>query len=332
MFIKREHLLDYMLKGYLHLSKKDYGFFNNLQYIVKDKQKVTSNQNKLFDKLIVKYQRQLKKLGHDIGSLQELSWAVELVPTSEEYLTAQIGIENDSIVFRSPFNTQFIQEFRKVDDNPFNWIKDTRYYKAPYSTYALKVLVDTVHKHYELVTYCDTLKKLLDEAKQYETSIWEPTLKKVKGNYIIAGINKSLYEATKDIVLDNQAKTLQTLSTYGIKIDTSVTQGDPFLEFAGNFEYTINIDELDKLCEWLEKLGLDKVVTNRVVIYNRQVNTEIRNKLAERNLKILSNDDSSDSRVVLLRAGFMNTFFASYDSYNIVKLINLVNTRPVQVK
>lgn len=321
-----------MLKGHLHLSKKDYGFFNNLQYIIKDKQKVTSNQNKLFDKLIVKYQRQLKKLGHDINTLQGLTWNVDLVPTSKEYLTAQISIENDSIVFRSPFNTQFIQEFRKVDDNPYIWIKDTRYYKAPYSTYALKVLVDTVHKHYELVNYCDTVNELLTDVKQYENTIWEPTLKKVNGNYIIVGINKSLYEATKDIVLDNQPKTLQKLSTYGIKIDTTVSEGDPFLEFAGNFEYTINIDDLDKLCEWLEKLGLDKVVTNRVVIYNRQVNTEIRNKLAERNLKILSNNDPSDTSVVLLRAGFMNTFFVSYDSYNVIKLINLVNTRPVQVR
>lgn len=331
MFVKREHLLDYVLKGHLHLSKKDYGFFNNLQYIIKDKQKVTTNQNKLFEKLIVKYQRQLKKLGHDINALQELSWHAELVPTAQEYLTANISIEGDSILFRSPFNTQFIQEFRKIEDNPYIWIKDSRYYKAPYSTYALKVLVDTVNRHYELITYCDITTELLADIKQYENTIWQPTLKRVNGNYIIAGINKSLYEATKDIVLSNEPKTLQKLSNYGIEIDTSVSGDDEFLKFAGDFEYTINIDDLDKLCDWLEKLGLDKVVTTRVVIYNRQVNTEIRNKLSERNIKILSNSDPSESNVVLIRVGFMNTFFNNYDSHSVVKLINLVNTRPVLV-
>jgi len=69
---KREHLLHYMMKGHVHLSKKDYGFFNNLTYIIKDKNQVTSNQNKLFDKLILKYQRQLRKLGHNIEKLNQL--------------------------------------------------------------------------------------------------------------------------------------------------------------------------------------------------------------------------------------------------------------------
>jgi len=332
MFVKREHLLDYMLKGHLHLSKKDYGFFNNLRYIIQDKQKVTSNQNKLFEKLIVKYQRQLKKLGHEISVLQELSWHVDLVPTQQEYLTASISLENDTIVFRSPFNTKFIQEFRKVCDNPYIWVKDTRYYKADYSTYALKVLVDIVHKHYELVSYCDSLNELLDINKQYENTNWEPTLKKVNGNYIIAGINRSLYDATIDIELNNKPKTLQKLSTYGIKIDTSVSEGDELKEFAGNFEHTINIDDLDKLSEWLMQLGLDKVVTSRVVVYNKEVNTEIRNKFAERNIRILSNTDPDESDIVLIRTTTMNTFFRGYDSRSIVKYINLVNTRPIQVR
>ena len=60
MMQKKEHLLHYMMKGHVHLSKKDYGFFNNLSYIIREKNQVTSNQNKLFDKLILKYQRQLR--------------------------------------------------------------------------------------------------------------------------------------------------------------------------------------------------------------------------------------------------------------------------------
>ena len=59
----KEMLTHYLLKGYVHLSKKDYGFFNNISYITNGKKSITSNQDKLFNKLILKYQRQLKKLG-----------------------------------------------------------------------------------------------------------------------------------------------------------------------------------------------------------------------------------------------------------------------------
>lgn len=332
MFLKREHLLDYMLKGHLHLSKKDYGFFNNLQYIIHNKNKVTTNQNSLFDKLIVKYQRQLKKLGHDIQTLQSLSWSIDLVPTEKAYLNAHISFYNDTLSLRSPFNTQFIQDFRRLEDNTFIWDKNTRSYLSSYSTHALKLLVTSVNKHFKEVTYCPVVSSLLLDTKDYDNCIWNPTYKKVGSQYIIVAINKSLYEATKDIELNNDPKTLQKLSLHGISIDSSVTDNDMFLEFAGNFENVVDIDELDKVLDWILALEIDIVLARKnQFLYNRQVNDELLKKIKGKNIKV-SNLDDAEENGILFRSS--NTSFGSYRSQlkKITKIVNLVNSRPVQVK
>jgi hypothetical protein len=332
MFVKREHLLDYILKGHLHLSKKDYGFFNNLQYIIQSKNKVTSNQNALFDKLIVKYQRQLKKLGHNIQVLQELNWHVELVPTEKTFLNAHISVEDDILVLRSPFNTHFIQDFRKLDDNTFVWDKNSRTYRSNYSTHALKLLLGAVNRHFKDVAFCPVVSNLLEDIQGYDNCVWEPTLKKINGQYIIVAINKNLYEATKDIELNNDPLTLQKLSTYGIQIDTSVTNNDRFLEFAGSFNNLIDIDDLDLVIDWITALGSNIIFARRnQILYNRQVNDEIRKKLKERNIAIHNLEDTDKPGIVFKGIHTAHYPYSS-DYKKVAKIVSLVNSRPIQVK
>jgi hypothetical protein len=75
--------------------------------------RVTSNQVSLFEKLISKYQRQLIKHGLFIDVLINLSWNTTIVKTTQEYTSAHIGILEDSLIFKTPYNKLFINEFRK---------------------------------------------------------------------------------------------------------------------------------------------------------------------------------------------------------------------------
>lgn len=330
LFSKREHLLYYMLSGHVHLSKKDYGFFNNLQYIIKNSSRITSNQNKLFDKLLVKYQRQLKKLGHDLSHLQELEWQIDLVDSSEEFLRAQIITTENEIHLKSPFDTKFVQALRSVPDNPFMWHKDQKKYIAPYSTYALKVAYDLLNKYFSNVSYCDSTKNLIDSATKFQGNVWAPTLKRINGNLYVIAINEHLYDAIKDIELNDDPKTLMELTHYGISVSDEIFDDDSFKEFAGRYEVMSDLTTFDTLVKYLKLLDVEHVFTSREIIYNRQISDEIKEKLKQAGISC-SPVNSSEHHGILLKS--TSSYGIHVNNHKrIYKTVLLLNSRPVEIR
>jgi hypothetical protein len=330
LFTQREHLLHYMLSGHVHLSKKDYGFFNNLQYIIKNNDRVTSNQNKLFDKLLVKYQRQLKKLGNDLPELQALQWKTNLVDSAEEFLSAQIHIVEKSIHIKSPFDTKFVQAFRNVPDNPYVWSKDEKKYIAPYSTYALKIAHESLNKYFTDIIYCNNTKSLLGYVKQFEGINWTPVLKKVNDRFYIGAINEYLNDAIKNIELNDDPKTLMLLSQYGIMISDEIIDNDSFKTFAGAYNVVSDLDMIDTLIGYLKLLDVEHVFTARDIIYNRLISDEIKARLSRAGMSC-SPVNSSDNEGVMLKST------SSYgtpinNNRRIQKVVHLLNSRPVEIR
>lgn len=326
----KEHLLHYLLSGHIHLSKKDYGFFNNLQYLIKDNQKITSNQVKLFDKLILKYQRQIKKNNLDINHLNQLPWRVEIVETSLEYLEAKISIVGNTIQIRSPFNTKFIQYIRKINPNPFLWNKIAKVYEAEYSTYAFKTAFFSVKKFYDSVKCCEISQQLLSELEYYnQARYWAPTLIESNGKFYIAAINESLYNALGNFDLNDDPSTLFNLSTYGIEVDNDIVGNDKFKKFASQYETVVDLEDMDLLAQWLKFLKVDQVYTARDIIYNRTVSNEVKNTLQNHSLSIKTYISDIDEGInVLLK----NTTYAYMEIKNIHKIIHLTNSRTITVK
>ena len=56
----KEQLLYFFLQGKISLSQYDYKFMANLQTMIQNQNRVTSNQADLFDKLISKYKNEGK--------------------------------------------------------------------------------------------------------------------------------------------------------------------------------------------------------------------------------------------------------------------------------
>ena len=328
---KREHLLHYMLQGYVHLSKKDYGFFNNLQYIIKTNNRVTTNQNKLFEKLLTKYQRQLKKLGHKVEDLIGVKWEVEMVTSAQEYLSAHIQLTEGDIHIRTPFDTKFIQSFRNLNDNSFLWHKDKKVYVSPYNTYALKSAIMLVNKHFDNVTYCDETNRLLDVVKEYESLSWTPTLRKINDMYLITAINNYLYEAIKHITLNNDPKTLLELSTHGIAISDNIVQDNSLLTFASAYDAVVDLDCFDQVAEWLKLLGIEHVFTSKEVIYNKEVSNSIKVSLLKYGLTCSPLGSTDHTNAVLLKTNTM-TSTATYHPKRMNKIIHLTNSRPIEVR
>jgi hypothetical protein len=76
----------------LNLGRNDERFLHNLEKLICNTRKVTTNQVELVNKLIEKYQRQLNKHKLFSTDLLVLPWETLIVQTTEEYTSAHIGI------------------------------------------------------------------------------------------------------------------------------------------------------------------------------------------------------------------------------------------------
>lgn len=328
-FSNKDHLAHYMIAGHLHLSKKDYGFFNNIKNIVHDNKPVTSNQDKLFNKLLFKYQRQLTKLNYNVTTLINLPWSVEVLESKQEYLNARISIENDKLIIRSPFNNKFIQMFRKLSMNEFVWDKTRKFYIAPLSTYQLKIAIQTVTKCYESVVYCDKIQEILNEVNEYnDVKYWDPTLVKIHNHYYVVAINSTLNEIIQNIELNDDPKTFYKLSQYGIKIHKDLIT-DRFKKFASEYITEIDSSDIQEFSVWLRNLNVDSVSTSRDLVYNKELTNDVKLLLLKEGIvckpaKLVDSDNG-----VLLRTNTSYNAMTNYAAYN--KIIYLKNSRPVKV-
>jgi len=333
MFYSKDNLANYLVQGHLHLSKKDYGFFNNIKYQIQQSKPITSNQNKLFDKLLMKYNRQLSKLGHDYKLLEKLPWQNSIIDTLSEYLEAKVSIVDDKIVLRSPFNAKFINNLRKKANNIFIWNKYERAYVAEYNTYSLKLAIENVNAFYDTVKYCNKTQKILDKTKLYEDiKYWKPTLISINDNYYIVAANEHVIDATLNIKLNAQPKSLFLLSQYGISIHESLLTDD-FLKFSANFFVTIDLDKLDLLCKYLKDLEIETVILARDIVYNKQVSDEIRKVFLGTDIVCTSSLNNSKGKSVILYYN-RNRTAEHYEQpkRSVSKFITITNSRPISIK
>lgn len=332
MMQKKEHLLHYMMKGHVHLSKKDYGFFNNLSYIVREKNQVTSNQNKLFDKLILKYQRQLRKCGHDIESLQKLIWQVEIINSSDEYLVPKLTLDGNDICLRTPFNTNFVRTFKLAKDNTFVWYKDQKIYRSPFYTHALRLAYDTCTQFFSKLNISEDIKTLIGPLEEYENVTKAPILTVSQGKYYISNINKNLMEAIKDIELNDDPSTLYQLSRHGILIDENIIGEDELKLFASQYLTKIDLDELVHKIDYLKKIGISDVyITSKNA---SMIDKSVRATLQNEGITIHGNADNMVDGIAVIKRTIGNdrTGILGLDPRKIGKIIHITNSRPVDIK
>jgi hypothetical protein len=259
----KEQLLYFFLQGKISLSQYDYKFMANLQTLIQNNSRVTSNQADLFDKLISKYKKQLVRQGLVKEELKELPWKTMIVESTTEYTGAVVLLRDDELNIRVPFNKSFISEFRNVRNNTFEWSKETKTYSAPFGTSALKVAYTTLPKFFSTVRYDDDLQIIIDELKQYEGLIWNPTLTKYNGNLIVTAINPILAELIKDIELNLEPRTIFDLTRMGITIDSELYKDSEKLKFAANLVYEVELSDVENTIGWMRNVGCENVIIGR---------------------------------------------------------------------
>lgn len=247
------------------MSQYDYKFMANLQTMIQRDQRVTTGQATLFDNLISKYKKQLSKLGLDKAELKALEWNSTLVESTAEYTGASVVLSDDELTFRVPFNKTFISKFREVKDNAFAWDKERKLYRTKFSTSALKITTQILHKFFPSVRYCDELSAILNSLAKLEdgTTVWNPTLCMVNGKLIIAGCNSIIGDLVKNLELSLNPNLLFDLNQLGIDIDPAIIIDNPKLQFAANNVYEAEIIDVENIIGWMKNLGCENVVIGR---------------------------------------------------------------------
>lgn len=329
MFTYKDQLIRYMTAGHVHLSKKDFGFFANLVLAIQSKGQITSNQSKLVDKLLQKYQRQLKKCNLDPESLIKLDWNTKVVESKKEYLQAHLFCQDGKLYLTCPFNNSFIKYFRNIDPNPFVWNKENRCYVTEYSTYSFKIAYQGIVKFFTDVVLDEGLSKTKEYVDQFSNTIFDPTLVRCGDNFYICAINETLLEALNDTRLDDSPECLYKLSQLGIKIHDNLVNGDHLKLLASNYHCIFDASKLDVLARYLKQIGINKVITGRGLAYSKDITKELTKELRENDISIHPFSKQPTEDMILLNLHSHNDH--GYNKY-ITKIITLANSSPVQVK
>ena len=328
----KEHLIYFMQSGMMRLSKYDLRFVQNLQLLTMQHTNLTTNQVSLFDKLIEKYKRQLHKHGLSDVHLVGLTWESTIVPSDPKFTEAYVSIANDTITFRSPFSKKFIEHFRKKEFNTCAWYKDKKVYESPYSTTALKYLIEVANEHYPIVNYCPVVSNLLNTVDQYNAKYWNPTLIKHNDMYLVAAMNTSLADAISHIPLSNDPEIISNLAKHGIQIDDSVIGGDTVLTFASSYAPEVDIVNIDSVIECLKAINCDSVtVVGRAAQYSRILTEKIKTSglYLDDNKGIVIEERLKDKKnpVVMFLTTNVSTASSCFK-----KIIKVKNSMPVVVK
>ena len=328
-----EHLIHFM-KSNVDLSRFDEKFIESLS----TQQRVTTNQVELFYKLIFKYRRQLVKHELDPDKLIYLPWKTPVIESSPQYTHGILSIENNEIIFKCPYNRNFISAFRMDEYNCFVWDKEKRQYSGKFGTHALKTILNLAVKHFKNIDLCPITVELIDQIKEYDNvKYWHPTLVIVNDRPLIAGLNSFIADQIQDIELTINSNTLTQLVEYGVTIDPSVYDiTNPKDVFMSNYFVKHEGKDLLNIIPWLKEIECDMVyVSGNSMLFGEKIK-QFTATLKESDIDVhvtAWGNMQLNAKLKHNRPVHLVLKTADYEaSKHFSKVVHLVNSQPIEVK
>jgi len=161
-----------------------------------------------------------------------------------------------------------------------------------------------------------------------------PILTVREGKYYINNINQNLYHAIKDIELNDDPSTLHRLTRHGISIDKEIIKDDPIKVFASQYITKLDIDEFLSN-DYLGKLNIKNAILPTIQNYSHLnlIDKAIKDHLIRHSINIITAVNATDDTVLIKRIASPERNLAfGIDPRKISKLIQIVNSRPVEVR
>ena len=333
-----EHLL-YFMRQNLRLSRYDSKFIANLEIMISDDNRVTTNQVALLHKIIPTYTKQF--VAHDINpdDLVLLPWKTNVVESNTEYVDTFITVVNDEIHCKTPYNKNFIQAISKSELSTFRWSLENKVYVGDGGARNMKFIIELTARHFNNIHHCPITSTLLAGIDEYRSAThWDPRLMFVNGMLLVTSINDALYEAIAHIELNTESSTLSELARYGIVIDDSVIEvcKSPNAKFAAMFSPIVEVDDLSDIVSALIELKCDCVYLSgghslhpaKVTLRQKLLKAKIRCETVG-DIAMLS-DARSFMFPVVIR--FRTVSDSQYEPYEVAKVIQIVDSRPITIR
>lgn len=338
-FYNKEQLLVVFLTNGFRLNKYDSKFINNLAMLLAKNKYVTSNQAELFDKLLVKYKRQLNKNKVNVDAVIQLPWNTKLIESTKQYTEAFLTIDQNRIKLQVPFNKDFIKALRDYDHLQFIlWNRADKCYYASYYTDLIKNIIKITQKFFVLNISEEINNQLVVVETYNDIKYWNPTLVKNNDNYYILASNQHLDEALHNIELNNDPITLMNIARFGVSVDKSLLP-TRLHEFSADYNPNIDTKELHDLHMYCQLLNVNTLIFNYRVRRIREIKEIIDKFFTNTNINIhydgtISSEFNSNKSFYIYYGSNAIALQPYYHNHirKALKVIKLTNSNPVKLK
>lgn len=329
----KEQVIHYLVHN-ISLGTYDKKFINNIYEINKP---LTTNQNELLDKIILRYSRQLIKHKLVATDLINLPWTQPLIISSPEFTEAHIYIKDDSICIRTPYKKEYIQKL-KESTYPITWNRDSRLWYSDYSIEILKYIIKNTENHFSTVNYDKDVQEIINYLYEYELyKYWNPTLVSLNNRHYLLAANEYLYNATEPFLDNITPYTITKLVRYGITIDNSIIESvkdKKIYDFAIEIQPTLEADNIGQMVTYLKHIECDLFVVHHSSFFSKYLTVELKQMLNENNIRIMvaeryqgyDIDEIKKYKCSVFVTNSMRTFVSSVIFTD--KILHLVNSEP----
>jgi len=284
----KEQLIHYLV-SHISLGTYDKKFLSN---VYETNKPLTTNQNELLDKIVLRYTKQFAKKDLVANDLINLPWTRPLIISSPQYTEAHISTEDDdTICIRTPYKKDYILKL-KDSAYPIVWDREKRVWYTDYCATTLKYVIEQTESHFNAVNYSDDIKEVITYLAEYENyKYWNPTLVYSNGMCYLMAATEYVYNATKDLLEDITLHTLTKLVRYGITIDDSVINILPYdrelISFAVETQPTLEENNITLLVDYLKNIECDLIVVYNSTYFVKFLTSELADMLVDNDIKLM---------------------------------------------
>jgi hypothetical protein len=269
----------------ISLARYDTDVINNMAVAVSSNIALTTRQADLACKIILKYRRQLNKLGIDVEPAES---PVYRIPLRQMDYTQRVLRSDDQILIHFPFNDKLIDEIRKFSrdsQGKVQWDPKTKNWSAQITEYNVSWIYTWAQANqFEIsAEVCEMFQKI--QESELTPYLIELTL--VGDQLSVTNSTDSLRDYVTEHLdgwgFDNVLRLIDQSSTLGYTVnpdlETAIRQeyGDRFYSLLTNREIKISSDDLDSVLDYAD-------LTQRwpVVIFEPDLFGAMMNKLSNR--------------------------------------------------
>lgn len=341
----KEQLIHFLIT-HISLGTYDKKFISN---VYENNKPLTTNQNELLDKIVLRYSKQLSKKQLKAIELINLPWTKPLIISSPEFTEAHISLVDDVLYIRTPYKKDFILKL-KESVYPIVWDRNERLWYTDFCVEILEYVIQQTESHFSQINYCKKIQEIiyyLCEFQKYKC--WDPTLVYINNRYYLLASNEIIYNFVQEYLEEITPYSLTKLVRHGVKIDESITHNltdddTSLIKFSTEVHPILEADDIQLLVKHLNYIECDCVLINSSIYFSKLLSVESIRYFEDNGITVLPINKNLDYstkefkellnkyKCTVLLSNYMNVTIAGNATIFTDKVCHLVNSKAAHKK